>query len=184
MMQQSSQVRSERNDRSEVIGTGTLKGLVPGLIVLFCLALLFNALLWLLPPADLLGVLKRFAAGLPDWLFDVGGLRVMLEHVELHMLSTQWTITPECAVLSAGLVFVVFVLVFPTTKKAKKNALIFGLPLLLIANLIRWWSLVWSGDLLLWKTNFFYDYIGLVIFVLLVALVWFVGIERSIKYEV
>lgn len=167
----------------DVVKAGRSQTLVRGMIGLACLALLFNLLLWLLPPADLLGGLKTATAGLPDWLLNVGGLGVMFEHVELYLLSSQWAITPECAVLSAGLVFVVFVLAFPSTKTAKKNALLFGMPLLLVANLIRWWSLVWSGDLLLWKTNFFYDYIGLVVFVLLVALVWFVGIDRSEKYE-
>jgi exosortase/archaeosortase family protein len=107
----------------------------------------------------------------------------MLGQVELYQSASNWPITPECAVLSAGVVFVVFVLVFPSTVTAKKNALLFGVPLLLVANLIRWWSLLWAGELLMWKTNYFYDYVGLVTFILLVALVWFVGIERSLTHE-
>lgn len=175
--------RKKRNVKIEVAEDGRSLSLVGSLVGLACLALLFNLFLWLLPPVELLGGLKKIALMMPDWLLELGGLRTMFEYVELYLVSSQWSVTPECAVLSAGLVFVVFVLVFPSTKTAKKNALLFGMPLLLVANLIRWWSLLWSGDLLLWKTNFFYDYIGLVVFVLLVALVWFVGVERSLKYE-
>ena len=157
--------------------------LARGLLGLAGAALLINALLWLFPPSDFLTQLKNLRATLPSWLLEIGGLQATLEYVELYLASSQWSVPPECAVLSASLVFVVFVLVFPATVKAKKNALLFGMPLLLVANLIRWWSLLWSGELLLWKTNFFYDYIGLVSFVLLVALVWFVGIDRSVANE-
>jgi exosortase/archaeosortase family protein len=170
-------------DKITVVETQPSLTLKRGLFSLAFLALFFNAMLWLLPPAELLARVQAISHSLPDWFMRLGGLQITLQHVELYLASTSWPVTPESAVLSAGLVFVVFVLVFPSTATAKKNALLFGVPLLLAANLIRWWSLLWSGDLMLWQTNFFYDYVGLVTFVLLVALVWFVGIERSIKHE-
>ncbi|SHJ41953.1 exosortase/archaeosortase family protein [Malonomonas rubra DSM 5091] len=157
--------------------------LTKGILVLAGLALLFNLLLWLVPPETILGQLKVLSDKLPQWMLSVGGVQMVIDHAEFYLASSGWPITPECAVISAGLVFVVFVLVFPSTATAKRNALLFGVPLLLVANLIRWWGLLWAGDLLMWKTNFFYDYVGLVTFVLLVGLVWFVGIERSIKHE-
>jgi exosortase/archaeosortase family protein len=175
--------RKKRNLKIKVAEDTQPVTFTRGLIGLAFLAVGFNFLLWLLPPAEMLAQLKAVSNAMPGWLLEFGGLQVTLEHIELYLASTKWPVTPECAVFSAGLVFVVFVLVFPSTATAKKNALLFGVPLLLVANLIRWWSLLWSGDLVLWKTNFFYDYIGLVTFVLLVALVWFVGIERSIKHE-
>lgn len=176
-------LRSKRRVKIEIAEDRKPVTLARGLIGLAFLSVLFNLLLWLLPPEILLSQLRATSDFLPEWLLELGGLHVMLEHVELYLASTNWPITPECAVLSAGLVFVVFVLVFPSTATAKRNALIFGVPLLLVANLIRWWSLFWAGELMLWQTNSFYDYIGLVTFVLLVALVWFVGIERSIENE-
>lgn len=184
MVMQPRLTRKKRNIRIEVAEDPKPVTLVQGTIGLASLALLFNLLLWLVPPESLLSRLRFLGEFCPDWLMEIGGLRSMLDHIQLYMVSSNWPVTPECAVLSAGLVFVVFVLVFPSTATAKRNALLFGVPLMLLANLIRWWSLVWSGDMLLWKANFFYDYIGLVCFVLLVALVWFVGIERSIRHEV
>lgn len=184
MVAQPKLVRKKRNIKIEVAEDPKPMTLTRGLIGLALLALLFNLLIWLVPPEALLGRLRVLAELCPDWLLELGGLRSMLDHIELYMVSSNWPVTPECAVLSAGLVFVVFVLVFPSTAAAKRNALLFGVPLMLLANLIRWWSLLWSGDLLLWKANFFYDYIGLVSFVLLVALIWFVGIERSIRHEI
>jgi len=175
--------RKKRNIKIRVAEDGKPLSITRGLIGLAVLSLVFNFLLWLLPPAELLARSRDFTEMLPSWLVELGGLQMTLQQVEMYLAISSGPITPECAVLSAGLVFVVFVLVFPSTATAKKNALLFGVPLLLVANLIRWWSLLWAGDLLLWKTNFFYDYIGLVTFVLLVALVWFVGIERSIKHE-
>jgi len=184
MVMQPKLTKKKRNIKIEVAEDRKPMTLTRGVIGLAFLALLFNLLLWLVPPAALLGRLRVLGEVCPDWLLQLGGLQSMLDHVEFYLVSSNWPITPECAVLSAGLVFVVFVLVFPSTGTAKRNALLFGVPLMLLANLIRWWSLVWSGDLLLWKANFFYDYIGLVCFVLLVALVWFVGIERCIRHEV
>ena len=176
-------LHNKRRIKIEVAEDPKPVSLTRGLLALVALAVLFNLLLWLVPPEAMLENLRLVIAKAPDWLLELGGLQMMLEHVELYLAASSWPITPECAVLSAGLVFVIFVLVFPSTAMAKRNALLFGVPLLLVANLIRWWGLLWSGDLLLWKTNFFYDYVGLVTFVLLVALVWFVGIERSIKHE-
>lgn len=175
--------RKKRNIKIKVAGDTPPMTFMRGVIGLAFLALAFNLMLWLLPPAQLLLQLKNISTAMPEWLLELGGLQVVLEQIQLHLSSSSLSITPECAVLSAGLVFVVFVLVFPSTATAKKNALLFGVPLLLVANLLRWWSLLWTGELMLWKTNFFYDYVGLVTFILLVALVWFVGIERSIKHE-
>lgn len=184
MVMQPRLAKKKRNIKIEIAEDPRPVTLTRGLIGLAGLALLFNLVLWLVPPQALLDRLRLLGELCPAWMLELGGLRSMLDHVELYLVSSNWPVTPECAVLSAGLVFVVFVLVFPSTATAKRNALLFGVPLMLLANLIRWWSLLWSGDLLLWKANFFYDYIGLVCFVLLVALVWFVGIERSIRHEV
>ena len=175
--------KRKRNIKIRVAEDARRLNFTRGLIGLAGVALAINALLWFLPPTEFLLQLQNLRAAVPGWLLALGGLQATLGHIELYLTSSQWPVTPECAVLSASLVFVAFVLVFPSTATAKKNALLFGIPLLLVANLIRWWSLLWSGELLLWKTNFFYDYIGLVSFVLLVALVWFIGIERSISNE-
>lgn len=149
-------------------------------MALSLLAVLINLLLWWIQTAGLLLRLKPLGSVIPDM---GGGMLLMLGQIEVFLSTPGWTIPPECALLSAGVVFIVFVLAFPARILVKQNLLLFGVPLLLVATLIRWLSLLWAGNLALWENNFFFDYLGLVTFVLLVALVWFVATERKTADE-
>ena len=151
--------------------------------------ILFFAVLVLLGNAPLLIFSKtilpysEWMAWLVAGLISLSGLEIVQNGVFLTIAGERWVMTPGCTAITAMVVFVAFVLTYPSSVKGKAIALLVGLPFLLLANITRLFTLAWAVE---WSTRYAYwahDYIWQVVFLMLIALMWQLWIEMVVKRE-
>lgn len=91
--------------------------------------------------------------------------------------------TPECTALSAMIVFVAFVLAYPSLVKSKGIAILAGIPFLILANTLRLFSLAWATELFPKYAELVHDYVWQVAFLILIAVMWLLWIEIVVRHE-
>ena len=150
--------------------------------VLFAvLVLIGNVPLWFFP--DTIIPFQKFMAKIVGGLISASGLQAIQNGVYIILKNGQWIMTPECTALSAMIVFVAFVLVYPSSTKSKGIAVLAGIPFLIIANILRLFSLAWATELFAKYANLAHDYVWQVAFLILIAVMWLVWIEMVVKRE-
>ena len=147
------------------------------------LVLVFNLLQWLVLIPDNMLQLQLVTARLTAWLVAASGLPLTLAGVEIFLGNSHWEVTPECTALSAVFVFLAFVLVYPTSFRAKLKAVLVGIPFLFVANISRLFGLAWVSHLLPQQVDLFHDYVWQVVFLLLVVLMWLAWIDWCVRHE-
>ena len=150
--------------------------------VLFAvLVLLGNTPLWFFP--DIIIPFQKFMVAIVGGLISASGLEVVPHGVHIILNNDQWVMTPECTALSAMIVFVAFVLVYPSSLKSKGFAVLVGIPFLIIANTLRLLTLAWATELFAKYAHLAHDYVWQVAFLILIAVMWLVWIEMVVKRE-
>ncbi len=91
--------------------------------------------------------------------------------------------TPECTALSAMIVFVAFVIVYPSSIKSKGIAVLAGTPFIIIANTLRLFILAWATELFTKYAHFAHDYVWQVAFLIPIAVMWLGWIGMVVKRE-
>lgn len=150
-------------------------------ILFAVLVLIGNAPLWFYPKTII--PFQKFMAGIVTWLIDTSGLQVAQNGIHIILKNDQWIMTPECTALSAMIVFVAFVLVYPSSWKSKGIAVMTGIPFLIIANTLRLFSLAWATELFAKYAHLAHDYVWQVAFLILIAVMWLVWIEMVVNRE-
>ena len=150
-------------------------------ILFAILVLLGNTPLWFFP--DTIIPFQKFMAKIVGSLISASGLQVVQTGVSITLENDQWIMTPECTALSAMIVFVAFVLVYPSSLKSKGIAVLTGIPFLIIANTLRLFSLAWATELFAKYAHLAHDYVWQVAFLILIAVMWLVWIEMVVKHE-
>lgn len=120
-----------------------------------------------------------FVAG----LISFSGLEVVQNGVFLTIAGERWVMTPGCTAITAMIVFVAFVLTYPSSVKAKTVALLAGLPFLLLANFTRLFTLAWAVEWSARYAHWAHDYLWQVAFLMLIAVMWLLWIETVVKRE-
>ena len=150
--------------------------------VLFAvLVLTGNAPLWFFP--DVIIPFQKFMVKIVGGLISASGLQAIQNDVYITLKNGQWVMTPECTALSALIVFVAFVIVYPSSLKSKGIAVLAGIPFLIIANTIRLFTLAWATELFAKYAHLAHDYIWQVVFLILIAVMWLIWIEMVVKRE-
>lgn len=150
--------------------------------VLFAvLVLIGNTPLWFFP--DIIVPFQKFMVKLVGGLISSSGLQAIQNGVYITLNNGQWTMTPECTALSAMIVFVAFVIVYPSSIRAKGIAVLAGIPFIIIANTLRLFTLAWATELFAKYAHLAHDYVWQVAFLILIAIMWLVWIEVVVKHE-
>ena len=150
-------------------------------ILFAVLVLLGNTPLWFFP--DVIIPFQKFMVKVVGGLINASGLEIVQNGVHIILKNDQWIMTPECTALSAMIVFVAFVIVYPSSIKSKGIAVLAGIPFIIIANTLRLLSLAWATELFAKYAHLAHDYVWQVAFLILIAVMWLVWIEMVVKRE-
>ncbi len=151
-------------------------------ILLFAvLVLIGNAPLWIFSKAIL--PYREWMAWLVACLVTFSGLEMLQHGVYLTVAGERWIMTPECTALTAMIVFVAFVIAYPSSIRSKGIALLTGLPFLLLANITRLFTLAWATEWSIRYAHWVHDYVWQVAFLMLIAVMWLLWIEIVVKRE-
>ncbi|QWV92157.1 archaeosortase/exosortase family protein [Geomonas oryzisoli] len=142
-----------------------------------------NGMLWFL---EFQGIepLTRQTTRTVSWLLNAAGCaNEVAQGNHIFLGTAHWIITPECSAVTAGVLFLSFVLAYPASRKAKAVAVAAGVPLILIVNVVR---LVLLGLITRWNAQYArmsHDYLWHVLFAAFVVTLWLVWIELVVKRE-
>jgi exosortase H (IPTLxxWG-CTERM-specific) len=101
----------------------------------------------------------------------------------LQMRGGTMEIISECSAIYVAILFTAAVLAFPTTWRARGRGLAFGLPCIAVLNLLRLVSLGFVMQYRAALLPLFHEYLWQVLFVLVVAALYLLWIERSVPRE-
>ena len=150
-------------------------------ILFAVLVLIGNTPLWFFP--DVIIPFQKFMVKIVGGLINASGLEVVQNGIYIILNNDQWIMTPECTALSAMIVFVAFVIVYPSSIKSKGIAVLAGIPFIIIANTLRLFTLAWATELFTKYAHLAHDYVWQVAFLILIAVMWLVWIEMVVKRE-
>jgi exosortase/archaeosortase family protein len=143
--------------------------------------LTFHIPFWIFPYS--LMPFQKFMVKLVAWLIDSTGLQVARDGIYIHLENQQWIMTPECTAITAIIVFVSFVLLYPASLKAKSIGILTGVPFLVGMNILRLVTLAWVTQLFVEYAPLFHDYVWQVVFLILMAIMWLIWIDLVVKRE-
>jgi exosortase/archaeosortase family protein len=150
-------------------------------ILFAVLVLISNVPLWFFP--DIIVPFQKFMVKVVGGLINASGLQAIQNGVYITLKNDQWIMTPECTALSAMIVFISFVIVYPSSIKSKGIAVLTGIPFLIMANILRLLTLAWATELFAKYAHLAHDYVWQVAFLILIAVMWLVWIEMVVKHE-
>ena len=150
-------------------------------ILFAILVLLGNTPFWFFP--DTIIPFQKFMVKIVGGLISASGLEVVQNGVHIILKNDQWIMTPECTALSAMIVFVAFVMVYPSSLKSKGIAVLAGIPFIIMANTLRLLTLAWATELFAKYAHLAHDYVWQVAFLILIAVMWLIWIEMVVKNE-
>lgn len=145
------------------------------------LVLIGNTPLWFFP--DSIIHFQKLMVKIVGGLIHASGLQAIQNGIYITLENDNWIMTPECTALSAIVVFVAFVIVYPASMKSKGIAVLAGIPFLIVANTLRLFSLAWATELFAKYAQLAHDYVWQVAFLILIAVMWLVWIEMVVKRE-
>ncbi len=140
-----------------------------------------NAPFWFFPEPTI--PFQKFMVKILGGLIEASGLQVVHKGIHISLKNGAWIMTAECTALSAMVVFIAFVLVYPSALKAKGIAILAGIPFLILANTLRLFSLAWLTELFPKYAEFVHDYVWQVAFLILIAVIWLLWIELVVRHE-
>jgi exosortase/archaeosortase family protein len=145
------------------------------------LVLIGNAPFWFFPEPTI--PFQRFMVKIVGGLIQASGLQVVYSDLYITLKSGEWVMTAECTALSAMIVFVAFVLAYPSALKSKGIAIVAGIPFLILANTLRLFSLAWATEMFPKYAEFVHDYVWQVAFLIVIAVMWLLWIEMVVRHE-
>jgi archaeosortase B (VPXXXP-CTERM-specific) len=111
------------------------------------------------------------------------GIRNQTVATNVSIGTTSMEIISECSAIYVAILFTAGVLAFPTTWRARWRGLAFGLPCIFVINILR---LVSLGIVIQYRAALlplFHEYLWQVLFVLVVAVLYLLWIERFVPRE-
>jgi len=157
---------------------------------LFRIATLFAAsvlgvhlVYWLFLPARFFYPLQEATAHVVTLLLNLLGVSASCSGIMVNLPHGRWEIAMECTALSAVIVFLSFLIAYPSLARSKLVGALFGIPLLLFANMLRLLLLGLTTAHLPKIANYLHDYVWQVGFLILVAVCWVAWIDLVVKRE-
>ena len=147
------------------------------------LVLGFHIIQWVMIPDRHLTLFKEFTASTVAGTISLTGIPCAINGTQITLPNAAWEMVLECTALTAMIVFISFVIAFPSTLRSKAIAVVIGLPFLFAANIIRLVTLAWFTKLMPRIADFFHDYLWNVVFLFLVILMWIAWLSLVVKRE-
>lgn len=150
--------------------------------LLFCLlTLVLNLLAYYASEKEYVFFFNIFTTKLASNLIQFTGLKVLVQENVMQLANAVWIVDTECTAINLFNIFIAFVVVYPTSLKAKGIALLFGLPFLFIANIFRLLGMAWVDKLKPEYSTFFHDYLWQVVFLVMIAFMWLIWIDKVVN---
>jgi archaeosortase B (VPXXXP-CTERM-specific) len=146
-------------------------------------ATLLFVLYWATEVTQTFAPINTANAALASLLLDMAGASPVRSGATLSLAGGGMQIVSECSGVYVAILFAAAVLAFPTTWAARARGLALGLPLLFLVNVLRLFTL---GLVLEHRASLLplvHEYLWQVLFVLLVAALYVVWIERIVPRE-
>lgn len=153
-----------------------------GLFFVAC-ALSLHMALWFLIPVQTCYPLQKGTADVVTLLLNLLGIKAVCSGVTVTLPHGQWEVALECTSLSALIVFLSFIIAYPSSVRSKIVGNLVGLPLLMAANILRLVLLGWATAHLPRIAHYLHDYVWQIGFLILVAFLWIVWIDQVVKRE-
>jgi archaeosortase B (VPXXXP-CTERM-specific) len=150
-------------------------------IFLFCsVAISLDLIVWYLGRKEYLAFLDIFTSYVITGLIHLSGLQATMESNTIYLTNSVWLVTTECTAIFIMLIFTSFILVYPSSLKAKALAIIAGIPFILTANILRLFIMAWIDKLKPEYSEYFHNYAWQVLFIIMVVFMWLIWIEKVI----
>ena len=103
----------------------------------------------------------------------------------IHMIlpNARWEVISDCTAIGAQVIFISFVLAFPSSKKAKLLATGIGVPFIFAVNIVRLVALGWLTYLSPKLADYCHDFVWQMGFLFMVVGMWLAWIEWVVKRE-
>ncbi len=150
--------------------------------LLFCVSVILLDLgVWYLGRKEYLAFLDIFTSQVITWLIHLSGLPATMDSNTIYLANSVWLVTTECTAIFIMLIFTSFILIYPSTLKAKSIALLAGIPFIFGANILRLFIMAWIDKLSPRYTEYFHQYIWQVFFIIMVVFMWLFWIEKVVR---
>ncbi len=157
------------------------RGIIRLLAFFTLLVLLLHLPLWFWPDAVIWG--QRFMVEVVCRLITMSGLKAVPDQTFIQLDGVRWEMTRECTAVSAFIVFSSFILVYPAAFRHKLLALAFGIPFLVMANVLRLFTLAWVSRYFYQFSGLFHDYIWQLVFFGIIAMMWLFWLRLVVTHE-
>lgn len=138
---------------------------------------------WQFIPISFFYPLQKATADAVTSLLNLLGVSTVCSGVIMNLPNARWEVAVECTSMSALIVFLSFIIAYPSKLKSRIIGGLVGLPLLVVANMLRLALLGWATAHLPEVAHYLHDYVWQVGFLILVALLWIVWIDVVVKRE-
>lgn len=148
-------------------------------LLFFSVVILLNIVSYLI--TDYLYFFNILTAQAATALIHLTGLKAQLNENVIRLANGVWVVDTECTAINLIIIFTSFVLVYPTTLKAKSMGVLCGIPFIFVANVTRLLIMAWMDRL---KPDYFiylHDYFWQVVFLVLVAFMWLIWIDKVVN---
>jgi archaeosortase B (VPXXXP-CTERM-specific) len=152
--------------------------------LLFCSVVIFlDLLVWYLGRKEYLAFLDIFTSYVITGLIHLSGLQATVDSNTIYLTNSVWLVTTECTAIFIMLIFTSFILVYPSSLKAKGLALVTGIPFIFGANIMRLFMMAWIDKLRPQYTDYFHQYVWQVVFIVMVVFMWLIWIDKVVNRE-
>ncbi|MDT8421322.1 MAG: archaeosortase/exosortase family protein [Desulfuromonadales bacterium] len=127
--------------------------------------------------------LQLATASITTYLLQVTGLEVNTSGIHMILPNARWEVIADCTAIGAQVIFLSFVLAFPSSKKAKLFATGVGVPFIFAVNIVRLVALGWLTYLSPKLADYCHDFVWQMGFLFMVVGMWLAWIEWVVKRE-
>ena len=116
-------------------------------------------------------------------ILNATGIQNTVDYNIIHLRNDTWNVTSECTAVNAVFLFISFVLAYSSTFKSKALGLISGIPLIVVANILRLVVLGWATEYWPSQAHLLHDYVWETIFLFFIIVLWFLWINLVVNRE-
>lgn len=150
----------------------------------FCLVvIILDLIVWYLGRKEYMAFLDIFTSLVITKLIHLSGLKATMDSNTIYLANSVWIMTTECTGIFLMLIFSSFIMVYPSSVKAKGIALLAGIPFIFGANILRLYIMAWIDHIKPQYTEIFHNYMWQVAFIVMVVLMWTVWIDKVVNRE-
>ena len=144
----------------------------------FCSLVIFlNIVVWYLSRNECLAFLEISISRILGYLIQLSGMPVQVTDNTMYLTNSVWLVTTECTALYIMVIYLSFVLVYPSSARAKGIAIGAGIPFIFSANVFRLYLMAWIDRLKPDFSGYFHQYAWQVVFIIMVVFMWIIWID-------